>query len=261
MRSVSSTVARAAGLTTEALAGAFAYPGLEGLEQAAGTVNCRALGGLICTVSQFAAHGHDLGPCFWHRLLWPRRIWSPNSGFETGDFSGWNTSAIDGGLFVACGNATYPANSGNCDAVFSQPADAISQYIATIPGDTYTFDFWVDGANAVCNDLVAGFGSCGTAILGPTGNGYVHYVLSDCLATSASTGLDFVSGGIGGQFWLLDDVSMTPSPVPEPRTTVALFFGLAVLVLVRLRHGVALKYSPRLAALHSLRPFRASACR
>jgi hypothetical protein len=71
-----------------------------------------------------------------------------NGGFETGDFTGWTTTpAASGSFFGVVNNGVPFLHSGNYAAMFhgetEDSFDSISQTLATVPGLTYTVDFWL----------------------------------------------------------------------------------------------------------------------
>jgi hypothetical protein len=65
-----------------------------------------------------------------------------NGGFESGDFTGWMTS---GSASVQCGDINYPGHSGNCAARIGLAGmqDSVTQSIPTVPGASYSLDFWL----------------------------------------------------------------------------------------------------------------------
>jgi hypothetical protein len=133
-----------------------------------------------------------------------------NGDFETGNLSGWTLSPDFSGS-VVCN--TGQQRSGNCAADYV--SGSLGQDIATVPGNSYTLDFWFADPN------LDGFTASwdGTVIFSSIsgGSAYVHEVFSNLSASSASTPLVFGVPAHSGDP-LLDDVNITAaaSNVPEP---------------------------------------------
>ena len=148
-----------------------------------------------------------------------------NGGFETGTFSGWNTtSAVSASDF---GVSITDPHSGSYSAYFDASLDdydSISQSIPTTVGETYTFTFWLD--NDVGNEpnsfiaLWAGTQVLNLSSVNPFP--YTEYSYTETATTSTTTiefsGYEGTLLGSGGTFFL-DDVSVT-SGVPEPATLI-----------------------------------------
>lgn len=72
-----------------------------------------------------------------------------NGGFETGDFTGWNTTpAANGSSFGVDNNGSlltpYDGSSYAYFAAYANQPDSIDQVLATTPGYTYDVNFWVN---------------------------------------------------------------------------------------------------------------------
>ena len=69
-----------------------------------------------------------------------------NGGFETGNFNVWTvTPASSGSLLAVNGSLRYP-HTGTYAASFGAVGtqdDSISQTLATVAGQSYTFSFWL----------------------------------------------------------------------------------------------------------------------
>jgi hypothetical protein len=165
-----------------------------------------------------------------------------NSGFETGDFTGWTT-----GGFTGVNN--FSAHSGNFGAFLgpTEVASSVSQGVSTTAGSLYNVSFWlrcdeIDLANPLTSSP-NGFGSFqvfwnGNLILTlPTTApfAYTQFNFSGLMATGGLTNLQFVlaSGSFG--FFRLDDVIVdgTVTGVPEPFSTLWLILPLTGMILFR----------------------------
>ena len=136
-----------------------------------------------------------------------------NGGFETGDFTGWNS---DGNEYVNSGSA----HSGNYQATFGAVGSygTISQVLATQPGAAYTVSFWLE--NQANGGTGCDFQVLWNGVLLPGGDfsgctvfGYTQYTF-----TVTGTGSDTLSfaGQNGPSAYLLDDVSVSNSAALAP---------------------------------------------
>jgi hypothetical protein len=108
-------------------------------------------------------------------------------------------------------------HSGTWAAGFASPSATLSQSIATTPGDTYDFSFWLESPDPPQppNSFTASFGS--DVVLNLTNVFPFHYTFEDFTVTAAaaSTTISFTaSTPAPGSFWFLDDVSVTAVPAP-----------------------------------------------
>ena len=131
-----------------------------------------------------------------------------NSGFETGDFTGWAQSGNTGATFV--GTGSY-AHSGTYGAALGPVGSDgyLSQNLSTVIGDVYDITFWHFGYNGTTNDFTATFGS--TVLLSYLNDTaqpstYTEYSYA-VTATSASTVLQFEFRN-DPSYQGLDDVSV-----------------------------------------------------
>ena len=163
-----------------------------------------------------------------------------NPGFESGDFTGWVTSAPTFGIGVD----TYASdvNSGTYGVYFGSNPDTpliasnLSQQLATVAGDQYTLTFWLSEYQA---DEVGGFFTAsmgGNVLVNLTDvaqQNFTQYTAT-FTASSATTLLAFQALNLPG-FFGLDDISVintstTPPPsVPAPPALLNVFIGLLAL--------------------------------
>ena len=166
-----------------------------------------------------------------------------NGGFETGNFSDWNvTQGTPGDLgtyiLVASTQSYYFPHSGSYEAVMgaiNNKFDSISQTLTTIPGNSYTVDFWLlNGQEASTtgsstSEFQVSWG--GNVILDLVNFPLFPYTEETLTvkATGTSTTLELSAYQTYGHF-SLDDVSVS-AVVPEPSTLtgagIAVFLGLA----------------------------------
>jgi MYXO-CTERM domain-containing protein len=103
---------------------------------------------------------------------------------------------------------------GTWAAGFDRPSATLSQSIATTPGDTYDFSFWLENATfGAPNSFTASFGS--DVVLNLTNLNNFPYTFEDFTVTAAaaSTTISFTSSSFV-EFWALDDVSVAAVPAP-----------------------------------------------
>ena len=123
-----------------------------------------------------------------------------NGGFETGNFSGWTVIPADRRSNIVVN--TLDPHSGSFAASFGAQSlsdDSISQTLVTVPGQSYTFSFWLTNPYlADFNDFSASWN--GTSLIGgaipalPLANAgpfpYTQYTFTET-ATSSSTVIMF----------------------------------------------------------------------
>ena len=153
-----------------------------------------------------------------------------NCGFETGSFTDWTESGSFTFVFGA------GANSGTYMVLMGTPtADGtLSQVVSTTPGRPYIFSFYfaADGDNS--SDFSALWdGVPLVSLTDPnTLSGYEQLAYP-----VVGTGSDTIQFKFRDDAWYmsLDDVVVTPGPVPEPGTMEMLFAALGTLALIRRR--------------------------
>lgn len=151
-----------------------------------------------------------------------------NGGFETGTISpSWTgTGAIAYKYDEGPHTGTYAAMFGS-----SGHLGTISQTLATVAGQAYTFSFWIASDGLVKNQFQAIFD--GVTLYNVVNEPAFGYTLESysVVASTASTVISF-SGRDDNGFLALDDVSVT---VPEPATLALLGGGLLALGVLRRR--------------------------
>jgi hypothetical protein len=152
-----------------------------------------------------------------------------NGGFETGDFTGWTSS----GKNDKDGVDDKFQHSGVFSAFFGaeDAPSFLSQDVPTSPGFTYTLSFWLmdEGGGPPNEFQVRWNGTLLQTLTDNTGFDFTQFVFTG-LAPSAGpvATLEFSFRNDLG-FFELDDVSVTETPIPEPRTAVLTFVALVAL--------------------------------
>jgi hypothetical protein len=164
-----------------------------------------------------------------------------NGGFETGDYTGWTTVAVNYPYFLI---ATSPAfvHSGRHAAEFAGETggggnvltsdNTLSQTVATTVGQQYTLSFYLLSDGATPNNFEA---TWDTTVLFPFTTDIPAHPYQQYSYTVTGTGSDtveFYALDNPGYFYL-DDVSLN-SAVPEPTGVVALLglCGMGLLGMV-----------------------------
>jgi hypothetical protein len=169
-----------------------------------------------------------------------------NPGFETGDFTGWTlTGETRPDHSFVSDPDTYPGwnewlpHGGNSFAALGAIGSdlVMSQTLATTPGQSYVFSFYLGSDGETPNELTALWN--GSVVLsrtnepetpghdlihGPPANAYAGYSFTG-VAIGPTTTIQFNSRNRDG-WWALDDVSVT---LPEPSSLASLGAGILAL--------------------------------
>ena len=146
-----------------------------------------------------------------------------NGDFETHDFGGWTLSGNSGTsqwgpqIFITTNaeSGTFAAGLGSLST-----DGVLSQDIATVVGQNYTFDFWLANGGGGPNDFTAKIGGVTElSLVNAPAQAYTHYSYN-FTATGAVTHLEFDERQDPAS-WSLDDVSVvaagsSPPPPPPP---------------------------------------------
>ena len=161
-----------------------------------------------------------------------------NGGFETGDLTGWTnngnfvSTAFDG--FTPVGSfALY----GGCVGVLC----TTSQTLATTAGASYVFSFLYGSDGLVPNQFIALWdGAAVFSTLNDTTNTRPGYLAEtfNVVASGASTTISFQIRN-DPAYQSLDNVSVTPSAVPEPASLALVGVALAGLGLASRKRRAA----------------------
>jgi hypothetical protein len=114
--------------------------------------------------------------------------------------------------------------------------DTISQVLATVPGDSYTFSFYLDVLNGAGSGEIALWNGTEVMSLFNVAQSYTFYSFSET-ATSATTTIAFE--GYNTPSWSgLDDVSVQgASAIPEPASFALIAPALLGLAALRRKFG------------------------
>ena len=160
-----------------------------------------------------------------------------NGGDGSRSFTGWTVATPDTALFAIVSAADAHSGSALADFQASGATDTLSQSIATVPGGRYTVSFYLReflAGTSGTKSFASSFGD-GSFNLSPTSLPTTYGLFTYTgVASAALTTLSF-TGRNDPSSYLLDDVSVTLNPVPEPSALAALGFGAVGLLRRRKR--------------------------
>ena len=157
-----------------------------------------------------------------------------NSGFETGDFTGWSAADLPAWTCRRPTPGDYGAYLGTTEV-----PSFISQDLTTTPGSIYDLSFFLQGfetKNTSHTNVVSGLESTfqvfwnGVMVLNlvnPDPFQYTQFNLTGLAATGAATNLQFVYSG-GGLFFNLDNVAVNAAITAVPESLSSLWLVLPV---------------------------------
>jgi hypothetical protein len=159
-----------------------------------------------------------------------------NGGFETGDFTGWTQGGNTGFTNVSTQFGGVDPEEGNYQAYFGAVgSDAtLAQTLSTTASQSYDLSFWLYSFDGTPNDYsVSWNGNILDSLINSGSFGYTqkHFVAT---ASGANTVLQF-NFRQDPNYWLLDNVSVTPISTPEPISL--LFLGTGLIGLFGLRRN------------------------
>jgi VPDSG-CTERM motif len=151
-----------------------------------------------------------------------------NPGFETGNLTGWTLNP--GFLPIGTFGGISP-HSGSFQAFTAAGSGVLGQSFATTVGQSYTVSFWAATTTGGALSVLGGATVFNHIFVGLTSYNQFTFTFT---ALSSSSPIQFSAAG----FFFLDDISVTPTGVPDGGTTVSLL-GCALLGLVALRRKLS----------------------
>ena len=150
-----------------------------------------------------------------------------NGGFETGDFTSWTLNGNSSYNFVATSSQISGAvHSGSYGAALGQYGSLgyLYQVLTTSPGQNYLLSLWLDNPNnsygATPNQFLVQWN--GTTVFNQTNIPFTAWTNLQFIVTATGSSAVLQFGFYDNPWYLcLDDISVTPVPVPAFRTATA----------------------------------------
>ena len=148
-----------------------------------------------------------------------------NGGFETGDFTGWTLNANSAYNFVTTSSTiSGVVHSGTYGAALGQTGSLgyLYQTLTTVPGQNYLLSLWLDNPNnsygATPNQFLVQWN--GTTLFNQANIPFTTWTNLQFIVTATGPGTVLQFGFEDTPWYLgLDDISVTPVPVPAFRAT------------------------------------------
>jgi hypothetical protein len=149
-----------------------------------------------------------------------------NGSFQTGNFTGWTADPVSFGMYIVTAPSAF-VDSGDAYSAqiagYSYGPDTLSQTVATTPGQDYTLSFseYIDDG-APTTSLQVNWD--GTSVYDVVDTGpyrmFQNVTVSVPLLGSGSDTVEFLCANDPSETYL-DNVSLTPTAVPEPTTLIS----------------------------------------
>ncbi len=133
-----------------------------------------------------------------------------NSGFETGNLSGWNLWVGNNGNAVFAANGAGEAHTGSwgCDNWSPNPYQTTLYQQVTVPNGPHTISAWIksSGGQAACQMAVKYYDGSNVAVVNIPAASTWQKITTTVNVTSGTLELSFYSNAAGNQWINLDDV-------------------------------------------------------
>ncbi len=161
-----------------------------------------------------------------------------NGSFETGDFSGWSFAGNTGNTGVEGNFGGVNPTDGNFQGVFGAVGSdtVMTQQLTVNSTGLYTVSFDLDDLFGGAQDFSASFG--GSTLVSYSSQPFGSYTHLSYTVEGGNGLLEFTARQ-DPSFWLLDNVSVTATAVPETSTPAMLLAGLALVGVVARRRRAA----------------------
>jgi len=151
-----------------------------------------------------------------------------NGSFETGDFSGWTQFGNTGATGVSGNFDGVNPEDGSFQAYFGAVGSigGISQNLATVAGQSYDISFYLYNFGGTPSEYMMQFGTTVLVdVINAPAFGYEKFNFT-ATATQSLTGFTAFGFQQDPHYFLLDNVVVTTSAVPEPASIVSC--GIAI---------------------------------